>query len=205
MPDRDDAPGGLSRVEIRQIAQIRAGNGEAFEALFRTHEPLVYGVCLSIVSIPDIARDLTQDLFCDLWDRRKALTPRASLKAYLAGAARNRAITWIRKSRAQASFDDWEVAHGAGRAERRIRPQSQATPREALQHQDLQQALRQAIQELPSRRRLVYTMARYEHMSYAEIAAAMDISINTVKTQMGRALKFLRQRLKVYDFASQTN
>jgi DNA-directed RNA polymerase specialized sigma24 family protein len=48
-------------------------------------------------------------------------------------------------------------------------------------------------------------MAREEHMSYAEIATALDISLSTVKTQMSRALTFLRKRLKIYDFASQTN
>lgn len=202
MSDRNEAPGGLSPAEVRQVAQIREGSAEAFEALFRAHESLVYGVCLSIISTPDIARDLTQDLFCDLWDRRQRFRPRLSLKAYLAGAARNRAISWIRKNGARESLEHGDAL---GDAERYELQRSAASPLGALQHKDLRHALRQAVEELPARRRLIYTMARHEHMSYAEIAAALDISVNTVKTQMGRALKFLRRRLRIYKFASQSN
>jgi RNA polymerase sigma-70 factor (ECF subfamily) len=202
MSDRNEAPGGLSPAEVRQIAQIRGGSAEAFEALFRAHESLVYGVCLSMVGTPDVARDLTQDLFCDLWDRRQRLRPRLSLKAYLAGAARNRAISWIRKNGARELLKSWDALEGAERHELQ---RSDASPLGALQHRDLRHALRLAIAELPARRRLIYTMARHEHMSYAEIAAALDISVNTVKTQMGRALKFLRRRLRMYEFASQSN
>jgi len=205
MPDPDNDSDGLSPRESRQVNRIRRGNTEAFEALFRAHEPLVHSVCLSIVGVPDVARDLTQDLFCELWDRRQRFNPTTSLKAYLAGAARNKALSYVQQNRSQESLDDWNAAHGRGRAKRRAEPRSRATPQDALQHRDLQQALHQAVQELPDRRRLIYIMARREHMSYAEIATALDIAVSTVKTQMSRALKFLRKRLKMYDFASQTN
>lgn len=199
MSDRHEDPEGLSPAEAEQIARIRRGDDDAFEALFRTHESLVYNICLGIVGTPDVARSLVQDLFCDLWDRRQDLDPSTSLKAYLAGAARNKALSWIQRSRPQESLDERKET-GEGE-----HPEGQATPLDALQHQDLRQALQQAVDELPERRRLVYKMAREEHMSYAEIATALDISLSTVKTQMSRALTFLRKHLKIYDFASQTN
>jgi len=206
MSDHDEVPDGLSPAETKQVAKIRRGDGEAFKDLFHTNEPLVYGVCLSIVDIPEVAQDLTQGLFCDLWDRRESLSPKLSLKAYLAGAARNKALMHLRRQRDRESFDKWDAtAQETGRPEGIRGLRNRVTPRDALQHRDLRQALQRAIQELPKRRRLIYRMARQEHMSYAGIAAALDISVNTVKTQMGRAFKFLRQRLKIYGFASQAN
>jgi RNA polymerase sigma-70 factor (ECF subfamily) len=205
MSERDDASRGLSASEARQVARIRSGDRTAFEELFRAHESLVYSVCLGIVGGPAIAQDLSQDLFCELWDRRDGLHPTVSLKAYLAGAARNKAISWARKKRPTESIDTWDASKRSGQAPRPIKPRGRETPQDALQHQDLQSALRQAVDELPRRRRLIYVMARQEHMTYAEIATALDISINTVKTQMGRALKFLRKRLKMFNFASQSN
>lgn len=205
MSDYQGASSGLSPAESRQVAQIRRGSGEAFEALFATHESLVYRICLGIVGAPDVARDLVQDLFCDLWDRRQRLDPKTSLKAYLAGAARNKALNWIRRNRPQVSLDEWDETGQSGRMAGRATSRYSATPQDALYCRDLRHALRRAVQELPARRRLIYKLAREEHLSYAEIAAALDSSPNTVKTQMGRALKFLRERLKIYDFASRTN
>ena len=199
MPDRRKTSGDLSPVEARRIAQIRNGNGKAFEAVFRAYESLVRTICLGLVGTPDVADDLTQDIFCDLWDRRQSFHLKVSLKAYLARAARNKALNWLARSRAQESLDE------GGEAQEIEQMKVKATPQDALLYLELEQALEQAIQELPERRRLVYTMARREHMSYAEISSALDISLSTVKTQMARALKFLRQRLKIYKFASQTN
>lgn len=58
--------------------------------------------------------------------------------------------------------------------------------------------MRQAVEALPERRRLVYTMARQEGMSYVEIADVLDIAPKTVENQMGRALKFLRKQLSTF-------
>ena len=149
MSDRHEDPEGLSPAEAEQIARIRRGDDDAFEALFRTHESLVYNICLGIVGTPDVARSLVQDLFCDLWDRRQDLDPSTSLKAYLAGAARNKALSWIQRSRPQESLDERKET---GEEEH---PEGQATPLDALQHQDLRQALQQAVDELPERRRRV--------------------------------------------------
>ena len=206
---------GLSPGEKKQVAQIRRGSASAFETLFRAHESLVHNICLSLTGASDVASDLVQDLFCDLWDRRHDLNPTVSLKAYLAGAARNKALNWIRRNRRTRdafreapdaeSLSAWDKTGETEPTKGALYPRSQETPRDALQHKDLQEALKQAVQALPDRRRLVYKMAREEHLSYAEIATALGISVNTVKTQMGRTLKFLRQRLKIYDFASKKN
>ena len=53
----------------------------------------------------------------------------------------------------------------------------------------------EAISELPPHRRMIFTLSKYDHYTYAEIAEIQKISIKTVETQMGRALKFLRKRL----------
>ena len=55
--------------------------------------------------------------------------------------------------------------------------------------------MRRAIEEMPERRRLIFTLSRHHGLSYAEIATALDLSVNTVENQMVRALKHLRLRL----------
>ena len=63
---------------------------------------------------------------------------------------------------------------------------------------DLRRAVARAIDALPERCRLIFTMSREQDLSYAEIARILDISVKTVETQMGRALKALRARLVGY-------
>ena len=62
----------------------------------------------------------------------------------------------------------------------------------------MEKALQRALDALPERRRLIYLLSRQHGLTYAEIAAALEISIKTVETQMGRALKFLRRRLATF-------
>jgi RNA polymerase sigma-70 factor (ECF subfamily) len=63
---------------------------------------------------------------------------------------------------------------------------------------DLATALARGIDQLPERCRLIFTMSREQDLSYAEIARILGISVKTVETQMGRALKALRSRLAGY-------
>jgi len=56
--------------------------------------------------------------------------------------------------------------------------------------------VQQAIQSLPDRCRLIFTMSRYDGLSYREIADNLDLSIKTVENQVSKALKVLRESLK---------
>jgi RNA polymerase sigma-70 factor (ECF subfamily) len=56
-------------------------------------------------------------------------------------------------------------------------------------------SVQRAISELPSQCRLIFTMNKYSNLTYSEIAEIQNISIKTLETHMGRALKFLRKRL----------
>jgi len=69
------------------------------------------------------------------------------------------------------------------------------TPEDERQEKEIAAAIYQAIEALPEKCRILFSMNRFDHLTYAEIAQIQEISIKTVETQMGRALKFLRQHL----------
>lgn len=175
--------------DSRWVKGVRSGDAEAFEALFRAYcEPLCDFVYSHVFS-RGIAEDLVHDIFCDLWNRRRDWRPRVTVKAYLYRAARNKALNWLKHHRVRQT---WEADE-----RRRKRPVSES-PAEAAQYRELTRAMQRAIEELPARRRLVYTMVRQQDMTYVEVAAALDISSKTVENQMGRALKVLRARLSAF-------
>ena len=166
--------------------RIRRGDEAAFEALFRALAPGLCALVTRYVRTPAVAEELVQELFLDLWMRRESLVVRESLTAYLHAAARHRALNHLARER---RLHRWTEGDG--------RPDGDADPGapgesallDALELQD-------AIAALPARCRLVFTLSRQQDLTYVEIATALGLSVKTVETQMGRALRALRDRLR---------
>lgn len=174
--------------EEKMVKRIRKGDERAFEVLFQEHSEELCEFAYSFVQSPEVAEDLVHDVFCDIWDRRDDLTPPGTVKAYLFRAVRNKALNWLKAQRVRK---EWKTE------KKHEDVKSFESTSAAAECEDLKEALRQAIEELPERRRLVYRMVRNRNMSYAEVAAALDITRKTVENQMGRALKHLRERLSL--------
>jgi RNA polymerase sigma-70 factor, ECF subfamily len=166
-------------------ARIRAGDERAFEALFRALAP---GLCVAVVRYVGsraVAEELVQELFFELWAGRSTLAIEGSISGYLFTAARHRALNHLRRER--RIVPDPDDAFRASAAD-----PAAATESELLDALELQDA----IDHLPARCRLIFTLSRRQDMTYGEIASSLGLSIKTVETQMGRALKSLRDRLR---------
>lgn len=166
---------------------IRAGDHDAFEQLFHAYAGALCTFAAQHVDSAAVAEDIVQNVFCDLWNRRTEWRPQGSVKAYLFRAVRNTSLDYLKHRRVEQAWEDEE--------KRRDQTSGRRSPADVLQHQELKRAMQHAVEELPERRRLIYCMARNHDMSYAEIAAALDIAPKTVENQIGRALKTLRNHL----------
>jgi RNA polymerase sigma-19 factor, ECF subfamily len=160
-----------------------------FDELVRTHYGRLCNFAYRFVGSRDVAEDIVQDVLARLWRNREEFDPRDPL-AYLYQAVRNQAVSYRRQ---QGVRERWS-AHAADEIERR--PGEDGLSR--VEAADLATALARAVDQLPERCRLIFTMSREQGLSYAEIAKILGISIKTVETQMGRALKALRSRLAGY-------
>lgn len=169
------------------VARIREGDRAAFRDVFHTYYSPLCAFAASYVGSTDRARDVVQEVFLSLWERRAQWTLRGSLKAYLYQAVRNRALnaTRDRDTRQQA------YAHH----ERRRNGSVRRTAEDRTYYHQLEGAVDRAVDQLPPRRRMVFLLHRQHGLTYAEIAQTMQITRKTVENQMGRALKFLRRRL----------
>jgi RNA polymerase sigma-70 factor (ECF subfamily) len=68
-------------------------------------------------------------------------------------------------------------------------------PDETIDQKELREELNKAINDLPDKCREIFAMSRFDQLKYSEIADILGISVKTVETQMGRALKKLREQL----------
>lgn len=171
------------------VARIRAGDAAAFQALFEAfHAPLcAFGY--RYVESRDIAEEIVQEVFLFIWEHRETWRVEAAVKNYLFTAVRNAAVSWLRHERVVHRRTAETIAFST-------RPVPSADSE--LAENEVLAAVRRAVDRLPARCRLIFTLHREQGLTYGEIATVLDLSLKTVEVQMGRALKALRTSLAAF-------
>jgi len=186
VPD-DPAPG---RGDADLMRRLRAGDERALEEVFRAHYAGMVAFVRRFVFAPDIAEELVQDVFFKLWSKRESLSEIDALRTYLFRAARNTALNHLRRKKLESAWEEQEAARGE--------PSTSGGTDDEASTSEVEVAVNEAIGRLPTRCREIFLMSREGGMTYGEIARTLGISIKTVETQMGRALKSLRLSLARY-------
>lgn len=169
------------------VTPLQTPAHDGFEALFRTHYEGLVRFATRLVNSRMEAEEIVQDVMFKVWERREQLEVGDALKTYLFRATRNHALNLLRRRRLERL---WQAT--LPREERSVAAE------EADDSSEMERAVRRAIDALPDRCREVFLLSREHALSYSAIAATMGISVKTVETQMGRALKALRASLREF-------
>ncbi len=175
-----------SAMDLNYAEKIRQGNVSAYSALFRKYYEPLYRFAGRFVKDPQLAENLVQDVFVIIWSNRENWHIRSNVKSYLYTAVRNHALNFLKRDKRLLNMGE-----GNDYADSDIR-----TPDQELMDKEMETAVHNAIDKLPPRCRQIYVMHRYDELKYTEIAEILSISINTVKTQMKRAMQSLHKNLK---------
>lgn len=170
------------------IENVKSGDREAFNKLFRQlYTPLVRFSFRFVVD-EDVAAEVVQDFFFKLWSNRENLNINSSFKSYMMQSVRNMSLTYINKERSHAETN---LALYSEEGE-------DFDASEKLQGQNLEDAYRKIVAEMPEKRREVFMLSRFDGLKYAEIAEKLNVSQKTVETHMTAAIKQLKEGLKDY-------
>lgn len=180
---------GLPLTGPEWAARVRAGDVDAFEAAFRAISPGLTVFLLRYVYAREQAEDIVQDLFLAIWRQRATLDVRESVATFLYAAARNRAISALRHARVVERARQGDLSDTLS-----IVPAVE----EVLRDAELTEALSRAVEALPARCQEIFRLNREGGRTYVAIAEELGVSIKTVETQMGRALRAIRARLLPY-------
>jgi len=167
------------------IDNFRIGNEEEFSTLFRKYYEQLYMFAGHFVKDPQSAENIVQDVFVKLWIDRKKIIIRSNVKSYLYTSVKNLSLNFIKREGRLLSINEQLETIG----ENSSNPEAEYIKNESYI------SINKAIEELPEKCRRIYKMKRYDDLSYAEIAEILGISINTIKTQMKRAIKSLNKKL----------
>jgi RNA polymerase sigma-70 factor (ECF subfamily) len=173
--------------EAAILAQIAEGNEKAFEQLFEKYSDNIYGVAFNYTKSAEVAEEVTQDVFVKLWFKRKSLATLQSLENYLFIIARNHIINIFNRNKKDKNFIEHILHHFE---------ENNATPEDILLFKESQELIAQAIATLPHQQQMVYELRRIQGLSLEEVAGKMEISRNTARNHLNRALQNIRQFLK---------
>jgi len=163
--------------------RLNQGRPEALEECYRSLGPLVASYLSRYVPQPDI-EDVMQRVFSEVWRVHERYDPQLSLRGWVLGIARKRAIDHLRKRRdVVVPIDSMrEITGDDGRdvAERLVWADE----------------VRSALDNLPDQQQQVIEMAYFDGYTQSEIALALDIPLGTVKTRTSRGLHRLAALLE---------
>lgn len=177
------------REEQQILEKVAKGDLKAYKVLFDTYFADLCNFLLIYLRDKSFAEEVALEIFIAVWEKRAQLQVRTNIKSYLFVAAKNRAISILRRSR-QYLLSNLEIEDHVSIADNRSE--------DYLENKELRQILDEAIQSLPEQSRKIYQMAWEENLSHKEIAEQLGLTPKTVENHVGIALRKLRTQLRPY-------
>ena len=171
------------------FSQLKLGSEHAFTEIFNRYRSPLFQFIYKKTGDDEIARDIVQDVFVKIWDRRREISLTGSLSGYLYRAVFNRSLDVLKH---HAVREEYIVSF------QQMLQSVQADADHRIREHDMERVIELELAALPVRMREVIQLRRKEYLSNREIAERMDISEQTVETHMKRALRVLRVRWLSY-------
>ncbi len=179
-------------IQVEQeilIRHLKEGSETAYEILFKEYYLRLVMYAYRFLGDLELSKELVQDLFVTLFEKRESLHIQSSLASYLYKAVHNRSLNYIQAQKSKLNYTN-HILNNAETLDDSIEQEMGRT--------ELESALLEAIGELPERCRLIFKLNRFEGLSNSEIAQKLALSKRTVETQISKAIKLLRIRLMPY-------
>jgi RNA polymerase sigma-70 factor, ECF subfamily len=181
--------------DVRLMELVGQGDLAAFEQLIERHQALVTGTVARMLGSNSDVEDIAQQVFIRVWKSAPRYTPRAKFTTWLLKITRNLVFNELRrtKRRAQVPIQPDPETEEVG-----LKDETSPAPDATLLERELQQAIENAIAQLPETQRMALVLRRHEQLSYEEIAEILDLTVPAVKSVLFRARTELRDRLGKY-------
>lgn len=178
------------------VRKALAGDQQAFEGLVKRYQGPIFNFICHNLGDYDLACDVAQHVFVQLYQSLPTLRTDQPLKAWLFQVARNRCIDEQRRKRA-IHFSELEIAgEDEDLSPLAILPDTDPMPEEQAEHHEVQQTLRAAIDQLPPKFRNVVLLRYTGQLPFSEISRILEMPEATAKTYFQRARPHLRAYLQ---------
>jgi RNA polymerase sigma-70 factor (family 1) len=167
--------------------EARSNNEQTFEDLYRHYFVRLFRFCFSIVHTKEPAEEIVNDVFLQLWKRRDRLSEIDNLGVYLYVAVKNLSLNHLRNNQYPPTLEI------EGRCDNYI--QFNADPEALYCSSEAVRKVRTAIDKLPPRCKLIFSLIKEDGLKYKEVARLLGLSIKTVEAQLAIAVRKIGEAL----------
>ena len=180
----------MSIDEKKLIRNVKNSKKSSFQKLFFQFHDQLFRFVVYRVQDTDIAKDITQETFLRVWEKRESLQPEKSFFSLLARISTNLCYDHFRYNEVRLRNKDRIPVYGKSHFD---------NPEEVVQAQAIEKIIRKLVNEkLPQKCRLIFILSRIEGLSNQEISSKLSLSIRTVENQIYRALQILKKHMRKY-------
>lgn len=177
-------------MTVREFEQIttkalKEGSLAAFDLCFRRFYAPLCAFARSKTGVKEVAEEIVQNTFAQLWEHRDTLSLKTDIKSYLFIAVKNDCFDFARHRKVEQKYLDYISSNHEQSIEFF----------DNLIDEDFQKLINDVYDSLPEQCRNIFYMSRLDDMSYKDISQKLNISVKTVENQIGKALKIVRQQL----------
>ncbi|SMG44830.1 RNA polymerase sigma-70 factor, ECF subfamily [Sphingobacterium psychroaquaticum] len=176
----------LNVTDIELVRLLRNGDHDALERIYKRYHHVLYSHAYRRLPDREEVRDILHEIFINLWQNRDTFFITSSLSAYLYAAVRSRVLNVVRNQKVRDSYAQSLQAfmdEGVEVTETKFR------------EKELIRLVEQEVRALPTQMRIIFEMSRFQERSHKEVAEELNISPQTVRTQVRNALRILRVKL----------
>lgn len=170
-------------VQLKELQRlIAAGDQAAFTQLYLLFGKKLTQFAISLVRSKELAEELVEDVFVKLWANRKQAAEIENITVYLYVAVKNRSLNTLSQKAHEliaAPFDFLDTSLDRFAVD----------PYDLLITSEMMTRMRQAVEALPPRCKLIFKLIREDGLKYKEVAEILNISVNTIDAQMAIAVK----------------
>ena len=168
---------------------VSAAHETAFEHLFRRFFRELHVYSYSILRDWDLAEEVVQTLFLKMWENGSWQRVEISVKAFLYRSVYHESLNVLRQHQVTQRYRHHAMYVMRNEAEH---------PVARIELNELEERIRESLNRLPEKCRTIFQLSRFGELKYHEIASQLGISVKTVETQMGKAIRILKHDLKDY-------
>jgi RNA polymerase sigma-70 factor (ECF subfamily) len=162
------------------LIRLQEDDQYAFTSIYNKYWKNLYAVAYSILKDKTICEDIVQDIFINVWNKRKSIAIKVSLKAYLTSSVKYEVFRQLKKKiEALEIVDDLLID-----------PNNSA--QENMEYKELLVHMNNVVNKLSTKCREVFILSREKELSHKEIAVIRNISTKTVENHIGKALGSLK-------------
>jgi len=184
----------LEITSIEVVRRLISGDEQSFEKVYRYFYPRLMYFAKQYIYDIEASKNIVQDVFTELWDRRNTLKDETNLNAWLFTVTKNKSLKIISHLKSQKNYDSYFKARQLDVNYIALNDFYTSN----FVFEELQAQINTALEKLSPACRKVFEMSRFEDRKNREIAEELNLSIKTVEAHISKALRSFKADLKDY-------